>query len=177
MSLVTDTWGSNLNPAPKTITIAKTLSATPTTSGTAVTDTKNFFNKDCPFDLEVINIKAVAQAITPAHFNGTSGAVTVTVQRSNEVDTSPSTPTTASWDTLLSSVSCADKSTDELCFDAPGDGTNTLDQTYISVPEGGSLRAVLSAQVENTYVGDGSPVTILVLAECRPTNIKEQRYL
>ena len=176
MTLVADTWGSNLNPVPKTFKMAQVLTATPSVSGTAVTATANFFTKNCPFNVEVVGVKAVAQVLTPAHFNGAGGAVSVIVQRSDEVDTSPATPATAGWDTLVSSVSCKDKSTDEQCFDAPGDGTNTLDQTYVSIPKGGSLRATLSAQVENTYVGSGSTVTILVIVECRPTNLHEQRY-
>lgn len=176
MSLVTDTWGTNLNPSPKTFKIAKVLTATPVTSGTPLTSTVNFFVKDCPFNLDVINIKAVSQALTTAHFNGTSGAVGVIVQRSNEVDSQPASPSSVGWDELLASVDCKDKATDALCFDAPGDGTNTLDQDYVSIPKGGSLRATLNAQVENTYAGVGSLVSILIIIECRPTNLREQRY-
>lgn len=176
MTLVTDNWAGNLNPPSKTFKIAKVFSATPTTSGTAVTDTVNFFDKDCPFDVEVIGIQAVMRTITTANFNGTGGAVGVTVQSSNEVDTSPSPPTTPSWDTLVSSVDVKAVAVDALAFDAPGDGTNVLDQTYVAVPEGGSLRATLNAQVENTYSGAGSLVEILIIAECRPTDTKDRRY-
>ena len=177
MTTVTDNWANNLNPLPKVLKMAKILTVTPTTSGVALTDTENFLKKDCPFNLDVINVKAVSTALTTASFNGTGGAVSVVVQSSDEVDSMPAAPTTPTWDTLVSSVSCKDKATDALCFDAPGDGTNVLDQTYASIPKGGSLRAVLSAQVEDTYVGAGSEVSILVVVECRPTNIKEQLYL
>lgn len=176
MSLVSDTWGTNLNPIPKTFKIAKVLTATPVTSGAALTHTVNFFNKDCPFNVDVVNIKAVSQALTTASFNGTSGAVGVIIQRSDEVDSQPTSPSTPGWDALLTSVDCKDKATDALCFDAPGDGINALDQSFVSIPKGGSLRATLNAQVENAYVGAGSLVSILVIVECRPTNLREQRY-
>ena len=176
MGLVTDNLATNLNPAPKTFKIAKVLSATPTTSGVAVTDTENFFNKDCPFACEVVGVQAVMRTITTADFNGTGGAIGVAVQASQEVDASPAAPTTPTWDTLVASEECKADAVDALCFDAPGDGTKTLDQTYVAIPKGGSLRATLSAQVENTYSGDGSLVEILVIAELRPTELKDRRY-
>jgi hypothetical protein len=174
--LVTDTWGTNLNPVPKTFKMAKLFTVTPVASGTPLTQTVNFFNKDCPFNVDVLNIKAISQALTTAHFNGTGGAIGVTIQRSNEVDSQPASPSTPGWDALLSSIECKDKATDALCFDAPGDGTNVLDQDFVSIPKGGSLRGVLSAQIEDVYVGGGSAVSILVIVECRPTNLREQRY-
>jgi len=163
-------------PAPKTFTIAKVLSATPTTSGVAVTDTENFFNKNCPMNVEVVRVQGVMRSITSADFNGSGAAVGLVTQVSQEVDTSPSPPTTPTWDTLVSSVDCKAITDDGLCFDAPGDGTNVLDQTYVAIPKGGSMRCTLSAQVENAYSGDGSEVEILVLAEFRPTDVKDRRY-
>jgi hypothetical protein len=174
--LVTDTWADNLrlNLQPRTIT--KTLTVTPTTSGSAITQTVYFFNKNCPFNGKVLGIKAVARSLTAADFDGTGGAVSIGVQRSDEVDSSPSSPTTPSWDTLLSAVSCVGKSTDNLCFKAPGDGTNRIDQTYHTIPKGGSLRATLIAQVENTYSGDGSTVTIDVSIEYLPTDVSARYW-
>lgn len=176
VNLITDTFGTNSNPPSKTFKMVKTLSATPTTSGAAVTDTENFFNKDCPFPIEVISVVAVVQSLTTADFNGTGGAVSIIVQRSDEVDASPAAPTTPGWDTLLASASIKDKATDALAVAAPGDGTHVLDQTYVAVPKGGSLRATLSAQVEDTYASTGSLVTVLVIVECRPTGLKEKLY-
>jgi len=176
MSLVTDTWGINLNPPPKTFTVAKVLSATAMASGTAVTDTKNFFNKDCPFPVEVVGVQGVMRDITASGI-GASGSVTVTVQASQEVDVSPAAPTTPTWDTLMSAVQCSGVAVDGRCFDAPADGTNTLDQTYVAVPEGGSLRATLSNKQDSPGIaGANGAVEILVIAEFRPTRLKEQRY-
>lgn len=176
MALVPDTWGANLNPSPKTFKIAKVLSATPSTSGVAITDTQNIFLKDCPFALEVVDVQAVMRTITAASHDGAGGAVTVIVQASQEVDTSPAAPTTPIWDTLVASEECRGDAVDALCFDAPGDGTKVLDQTYVAIPEGGSLRATLSAQVEDAHVEADSPVEILLIVECRPTELKDRRY-
>lgn len=176
MALVTDTLGANRNPPVKGITLAKVLSATPTTSGAALTDTENFFLKDCPFALDVLSVKAVCRSLTTANFDGTGGAVSVVVQSSDEVNTSPAAPTTITWDTLLTSTSIKDKATDAVAFTAPGDGTNVLDQTYASIPKGGSLRATLSAQVEDAYSGSGSAVEVLLIVECVPTDVKAKKY-
>jgi hypothetical protein len=142
----------------------------------AVTATENFFLKNCPFPIEVVSMQAIMRTITTANHNGTGGAVTTVVQASQEVDASPASPTTVVWDALVASVDCKAIAVDGRCFDAPGDGTNTLDQTYVAIPKGGSLRAQLSAQVENAYIGAGSPVEILVIAECRPTAVKDRQY-
>lgn len=176
MTLVPDTWPSNLNPPAKTFKIAKVLSATPNTSGTAVTDTENFFNKDCPFDVEVVGVQAVMRTITTASHDGTGGAVTVIVQASQEVDTSPAPPTSPSWDTLVASEECKGDAVDALCFEAPGDGTKVLDQSFVAIPKGGSLRATLSAQVEDAHSPADSPVEILVIVECRPMSVKDRLY-
>lgn len=175
-NLVTDTWADNLKLRLQPRKIIKTLTVTPTTSGTPVSQTAYFFNKNCPYNGRVLRIKAIAKSLTTADFNGTGGAVNITVQRSDEVDSSPNPPTTPSWDTLLESTSCKDKSTDELCLDAPYDGINTIDQTYHTVSAGGSLRATLTAQVENTYSGDGSTVEILLIIEYLPTDVKARYW-
>ena len=176
MGLVTDNFAINLNPAPKTFTIAKVLNATPSVSGAAVTDTQNYFMKDCPFAVEVVGVQAVMRTITPASHDGDGGAITVVVQASQEVDTSPSPPTSPVWDTLVASEECRADAVDALCYDAPGDGTKTLDQSFVAVPKGGSLRATLSAQVEDAHSEADSPVEILVLIELRPTELKDRRY-
>ena len=176
MTLVPDTWGSNLNPASKTFKIAKVLSATPNTSGVAVTNTENFFTKDCPFPVEVVGVQAIMRTITTASHNETGGSVTVIVQASQEVDSSPAAPTSPSWDTLVASEECRADAVDEMCFDAPGDGTKVLDQSFVAIPEGGSLRATLSAQVEDAHSPADSLVEILIIVECRPTELKDRRY-
>lgn len=176
MTLVPDNWSTNLNPAPKTFKITKVLSVIPLVSGTAVTDTKNFFVKDCPFPVEVLSVQAIMRIITASDLDGAGGAVGVTIQASQEVDVSPSAPTTPIWDTLVSSIECRTIAVDGQCFDASGDGTNTLDQSFVAIPEGGSLRATISAQVEDAYVGEGTLIEILIIIECRPTATKDKRY-
>lgn len=176
MGLVTDNSSTNHNPPPKTFKRAVVLSATPTSSGVAITDTKNFFVKNCPFNVEVVSVQGIMRTITTADFNGTGGAIGITVQNSDEVDASPAPPTTPTWDTLMSSVECKAVAVDGQCFNAPDDGTNTLDQTHIDIPRGGSMRATMSAQVEDTYAGTGSEVEVLVIAEFRPTDIKDRIY-
>lgn len=176
MSLVTDNWASNLKPAPKTFSIAKVLSATPSTSGAAVTDTQNFFNKNCPFPVEVVGVQAIMRTITTSGHNDTGGSVTVIIQASQAVDSSPGSPSDYSWQTLVASEECKADAVDAQCFNAPGDDTNVLDQTYVAIPKGGSMRATLSAQVENVWVGGELPVEILVIATFRPTAIKDRRY-
>ncbi len=176
MSLVTDNWESNLNPSPKTFSIAKVLSATAATSGLAVTDTQNFFNKDCPFPVEVVGVQAVMRTITTSGHNGAGGAVSLTTQMSHEVDASPAAPSTSVWHTLVASDDIKGDAVDAQCFDAPGDGSKTLDQTYVAIPQGGSVRATLSAQVEDAWAHDPIEVEVLVIATFRPTAIKDRRY-
>lgn len=171
-NLVTDTWAVNLQSKIKPCYIAKILTVTPTTSGTAITQIINFFNKNCPFAGKILNVKAISKNLTVADFDGAGGAVNLIVHTSDEVDSSPSEPTTPSWDVLVSTISCKDKATDALCFNAPGDGTNIVDQTYHTIPAGGSLKVTLTAQVKNTYSGDGSLVEILVIVEYLPTDVK-----
>jgi len=173
MPLVPDSWSTDLNPSPKTFKIAKVLNAVAVASGAAVTDTENFFTKDCPFDVEVVGVQGVMRTVVTSGI-GASGAVTVIVQSSQEVDASPAAPTTPTWDTLVSSVECSGVAVDGLCFDAPGDGTNTLDQTNVAVPEGASLRATLSNTQDSP--GASGTVEILVIAECRPIEVKDRRY-
>jgi len=175
MSLI-DTWADNLNPPSKSLKMVKTVDVTPTTSGIAASSIVYLFDKDCPFDVNVINVTAIAQVLTTSDFNGSGGSVAIWTQCSDEVDIPPSPPVARSWDTLISSVECKTKGTDDLCFSAPDDGVNVIDETYSFIPKGGSLRAVLTAQVEDSYVGSGSLVQILMIAECVPTNIKDKRY-
>lgn len=176
MALVTDNWAANLNPPPKTFKIAKVMSATPSISDAAITDTQNFFNKDCPFDVEVVGVQAVMRTITTASHDGTGGAVTLIVQSSQTVDVSPTAPPSPVWDTLVASEECRADAVDALCLDAPGDDVNVLDQTNVAIPKGGSLRVTLSAQVEDNHAPADSLVEILVIIECRPTEITDQRY-
>jgi len=181
MSLVTDNWASNLNPTPKTFKMYKTLSVT-AVSGSAVTDTQNFFNKDCPFDVDVIGFEVHSVSVSGAGFNGSGSNLTVALQSSDEVDTSPAQPTSVSWDNIMS-VDASGKvaSTDKMLLRAPansGDVINaSLDKTYVSVPAGGSLRTTLSAQAHDAIGAAGStPVQLLAIVECIPTQVKDQRY-
>lgn len=179
MSLVTDTWGANLNPAPKTFKMYKTLAAT-AVSGSAVSDTETIFTKNCPFNVDVIGCEVHAVSVSGAGFQNTGAALTVALQSSDEVDVSPSQPTTVGWDTVVSvNASGRVPNTDALVWRAPSSGNivATLDKSFVSVPKGGSLRTTLSCQAENGIGVSGStPVELLVIVECVPTATRDQRY-
>lgn len=177
MGLVTDTWGANRNPTPKTFKMYKSLTAT-AVSGSAVTDTENIFTKDCPFPVKVVGFEVQAVVLTAADFSGSGSAMTVALQTSNEVDASPATPTTVVWDTAVT-VDCSGiaSGTDKKLFVAPsnaGDRVDVgLDQTYVEVPKGGSMRTTLSAQAKDAVSGSSS-VELLAIVECIPTLTKDQ---
>ncbi len=177
MALVTDTWGANRNPAPKSFKIYKTLTAT-AVSGSAVTDTEAIFSKNCPFAAKVVGFEVQAVVLTAGDFSGSGSAMTVALQTSNEVDASPATPTTVVWDTVVT-VDCSGiaSSTDKKLFRAPsnaGDRVDVgLDQTYVAVPKGGSMRATLSAQAKDA-VAVSSSVELLAIVECLPTAVNDQ---
>jgi len=180
MNLVTDNWATNLNPTPKSFKMYKTLSAT-AVSGLAVTDTQNFFVKDCPFPVDVIGFKVHSVSVSGAGFSGSGSNLTVALQTSTTVDVSPVSPVSASWNTPVSvNASGYVASTDSLLFSSPSNSGAvlhaTLDKTYVSVPEGGSMRATLSAQAKNAIGSGTTPVELLAIVECIPTAVKDQRY-
>jgi hypothetical protein len=181
MSLVTDNWAANLNPTPKILKMYKTLSAT-AVSGSAVTDTENFFDKDCPFPVDVIGFEVHCVSVSGDGFSGSGSALTVALQTSTTVDTSPAAPTSASWNTAVSQdASGYVASTDKLLFSAPSNSgavlNVSLDKTYISIPKGGSARATLSAQAKDAIgVAGSTPVELLAILECVPTAVNDQRY-
>lgn len=181
MSLVTDSWASNKNPTPKSFKMYKTLSAT-AVSGTAVTDTETIFTKDCPFAVKVVGFEVQCISVSGDGFSGSGSAMTVALQTSDEVDSSPSAPTAVSWDTAVT-VDCSGiaSNTDKKLFGAPsnaGDRVDVgLDQTYVAVPKGGSMRATLSVQAEDSIGVNGStPVELLAIVECLPTEFKDQLH-
>lgn len=177
MSLVTDTWGANRNPTPKPFKMYKTLTAT-AVSGSAVTDTEAIFSKDCPFPVKVIEFEVQAVVLTAGDFSGSGSAMTVALQTSDEVDASPAAPSAVTWDTAAT-VDCSGiaSSTDKKLFVAPsnaGDRVDVgLDQTYVAVPKGGSMRATLSTQAKDA-VSVSSSVELLAIVECIPTATKDQ---
>jgi len=179
MTLVTDNFATNLNPTPKTFRMWKRLEAT-AVSGSAVTDTENFFTKDCPFAVAIIGFEVFCVAATGTDFVGSGSNLTVALQSSDEVDASPATPTVVSWDTVVS-IDCSGSvsDTDKMLFTAPsnsGDLLNvSLDDTHKAVPQGGSLRATLSAQAMDA-VRTSTEVELLVMVECIPTELKDRRY-
>ncbi len=180
MALVTDTWGANLNPAPKTFTMFKTLSAT-AVSGSAVTDTEAFFTKDCPFAAKVLSFEVQCVSVSGGGFSGSGSALTVALQSSNEVDLSPTAPTTAVWDTIVSvNASGSVSNTDKMLFEAPGNASGLLnpsmDQSFVAVPKGGSLRATLSAQARDSIAAGSTPVELLAIVTCAPTDLEGKRY-
>ncbi len=181
MTLVPDNWAANLNPTPKPFVMYKTLSAT-AVSGSAVTDTENIFTKDCPFDVDIIGFEVHSVDVTGADFSGSGSALTVALQSSNEVDASPAAPTAVVWDTVVSQdASGAVSNTDKLLFSAPSNASGILnvdmDKSWVSVPEGGSLRTTLSAQAADSITPTGtSTVELLAVVTCIPTALKEQRY-
>lgn len=180
MVLVPDNWASNLNPTPKTFTMYRTLSAT-AVSGSAVTDTESFFNRNCPFNVDVIGFEVHSVSVSGAGFNGSGSNLTVALQRDAVVDSSPTAPGAASWNTLVSvDTSGVTASTDKMLFSAPANSGHvvnaSLDKSYVSVPKGGSLRATLSAQANDAIGAGSTPVELLAIVECIPTAVKDQRY-
>ncbi len=182
MALVTDNWSVNLNPSPKSHKMFKTLSAT-AVSGSAVTDTENYFNKDCPFAMTVVNFEVQCVSVSGAGFNGSGSALTVALQRDTNVDVSPTAPVTPTWsDTLVTvNTSGITASTDKLLLSAPANSGSivnaSLDQSFVDVPRGGSLRATLSAQAADTIgVAGSTPVELRAVISYIPTELKEQRY-
>jgi len=181
MTLVTDNWATNLNPTPKTFKMYKTLSAT-AVSGSAVTDTETFYNKNCPFDLKVVDFEVQCVSVSGAGFSGSGSNLTVALQTSTTVDTSPAAPVSASWNTAVTQdASGYVASTDKVLFRAPansGEVLNvSLDQTYTAVPKGGSMRATLSAQAKDAIGAGSTPVELLAIVTCIPTALKDQRRL
>ncbi len=177
MSLVTDTWGANRNPTPKVFKMYKTLSAT-AASGTAGTDTENFFNKNCPFPVKVVGFEVQCVSVSGGGFSGSGSAMTVALQRDINVDASPTAPVSPTFSETIVTIDCSGiaSSTDKSLFKAPsnaGDRVDVgLDQTYVAVPKGGSLRTTLSAQSADAVVS--TPVELLAIIECLPTATKDQ---
>jgi hypothetical protein len=180
MSLVTDNWATNLNPTPKSFKMYKTLSAT-AVSGSAVTDTENIYSKDCPFAAKIVDFEVQCVSVSGAGFSGSGSAMTVALQRSDEVDVSPAAPTTVSWDTVVTvDASGSVSDTDKLLFRAPDNASGllnvSLDQSFVAVPKGGSLRATLSAQAKDAIGAGSTPVELMAIVTLVPTALKGQRY-
>lgn len=181
MGLVPDNWATNLNPTPKVLTMYKSLSAT-AVSGSAATDTQAFYTKNCPFPVKVLGFEVQCVSASGGGFNGSGSALTVALQSSNEIDTSPATPTVVSWDTVVTvNASGSVSDTDKLLFEAPGNASGLLnpsmDQSFVEVPAGGSLRATLSAQARDSIGAGSTPVELLAVVTYVPTALKEQRYI
>lgn len=181
MASVTDTWGANLNPIPKAFKMYKTLTAT-AVSGLAATDTEAIFTKDCPFALKVIAFEVQAVVLEASGFAGSGSNLRVRLQTSEEIDSSPSAPTTVIWHEAVE-IDCSGISsdTDKSLFKAPsnaGDRVNvSLDQTWTDIPKGGSMRTTLSAQANDAVgVGFSTAVELLAIVTCVPTKTRDQRY-
>lgn len=183
MTLVTDNWKTNLNPTPKTFKMYKTLSATAVSGTPSVTDTKNFFTKDCPFTVDVIGFEVHSVSVSGGGFSGSGSNFTVALQRDTNVDASPASPVTPTWPDTLVTVDASGyvAGTDKLLFSAPANSGAVLNaslvKTYVEIVKGSSLRATLSVQAADAIGWDGStPVELLAIVECIPTEIKDQRY-
>jgi len=179
MTLVTDSWGANRNPAPKTFKMYKTLNAT-AASGSATTDTETFYTKDCPFPVKIVGFEVQSVSVSGDGFSGSGSNLTVTLQSSDEVDVSPAAPTAVVWDTVAT-ADCSGyvASTDKMLLRAPSNSGAVidigLDQTYVAVPKGGSLRATLSVQAKDAIgVSATTPVELLAIVECLPTAVNDQ---
>lgn len=181
MTLVTDNWSANLNPTPKPLQMFKTLSVT-AVSGEAITDTGAFYTKNCPFPIKVTGFEVQCVSVVASGFAGSGSAMTVKLQSSDEVDVSPGSPTAVSWDNIVNlDASGSVSDTDKMLFSAPSNAGDridaSMDQTYVAVPKGGSLRATLSAQAYDAIgVGFSTPVELLVIVDYVPTALKEQLY-
>lgn len=180
MTLVTDNFAVNQNPTPKQLQMFKTLSAT-AVSGSAVTDTEAFYTKDCPFPIKVVGFEVQSISVSGGGFSGSGSNLTVALQSSDEVDTSPGAPTSVVWDTITTvDASGSAQGTDKMLFSAPGNVSGllnpSLDQTYVAVPEGGSLRATLSAQARDSIAAGSTPVELLAVVHFIPTAWRDQRF-
>lgn len=180
MTLVTDNFATNQNPTPKQLQMFKTLSAT-AVSGSAVTDTGAFYTKDCPFPIKVVGFEVQCISVSGGGFSGSGSNLTVALQSSDEVDTSPGAPTSVVWDTVTTvDASGSAQGTDKMLFSAPGNVSGllnpSLDQTYVAVPEGGSLRATLSAQARDSIAAGSTPVELLAVVHFIPTAWRDQRF-
>lgn len=182
MELVNDNFAANLNPSPKSHKMYKTLSVT-AVSGSPVADTKNYFNKDCPFALTVVGFEVQCVSVSGGGFSGSGSALTVALERDINVDVSPIAPVTPTWsDTLVTvNTSGVTASTDKLLFSAPANSGSvvnaSLDQSFVDVPKGGSLRATLSAQAADAIgVAGSTPVELRAVINYIPTELKEKRY-
>ena len=181
MTLVTDNFAANENPMPKVFTMYKTLNAT-AVSGSAVTDTEAIFTKDCPFPVKVLSFDVQCVSVVGSGFSGSGSALTVALQSSNEVDASPAAPTAVVWDTITSvDASGSVSDTDKLLWSAPSNASGllnpSLDQSFVAVPKGGSLRATLSAQANDAVgVGFSTPVELLAVVTFVPTAWRDQKY-
>lgn len=178
MTLVPDTWGANRNPAPKMVKMYKTLTAT-ATSGSAVTDTGNFFTKDCPFPVRIVGFEVQCISVSGDGFSGSGSNLTVALQSSNEIDVSPASPTAVVWDTVVTiDASGSVSDTDKMLFDAPSNVSGLLnpsmDQTYVNVPKGGSLRTTLSAQARDSLGASTTPVELLAIVSCMPVDVNDK---
>lgn len=180
MSLVTDTWGANRNPTSKQLQMYKTLSAT-AVSGESVSDTGAYYTKNCPFPIKVVGFEVQCVSVSGAGFSGSGSALTVKLQSSDEVDTSPAAPTSVVWDNVVN-IDCSGSvsSTDKKLLAAPANAGDTinasLDQTYVAVPKGGSLRATLAAQAKDAIGAGSTPVELLAVVSYIPTETRDQRY-
>jgi len=159
----------------------KRLEAT-AVSGSAVTDTEAYFNKSCPFAVSIVGFEVFCVSVSGAGFSGSGSALTVALQRSATVDASPTAPASAVWNTVIS-VDCSGSvsSTDKKLFNAPSNSGDlldvSLDDTYKAIPQGGSLRVTLSAQAKDAIGVSGStPINLLAMVECIPTEVKDMRY-
>lgn len=180
MTLVTDNWAGNLNPTPKTLQMFKTLSAI-AVSGSAVTATGAFYTKNCPFPIKVVGFEVQCVSVVGSGFSGSGSNLTVALQGSDEIDTSPAAPTAVSWDTIVTvNASGSASDTDKLLFSAPSNVSGLLnpsmDQSYVAVPQGGSLRATLSAQAYDAIGAGSTQVELLAVVDYIPTSLKAQRY-
>lgn len=180
MTLVTDNWASNLNPTPKPRQMYKTLSAT-AVSGSAVTDTQAFYTKNCPFPIKVVGFEVQCVSVVGSGFSGSGSNLTVALQGSDEIDTSPTAPTAVSWDTVVTvNASGSASDTDKLLFSAPSNVSGLLnpsmDQSYVAVPKGGSLRATLTAQAYDAIGAGSTPVELLAIVDYIPTDTRTNRY-
>lgn len=181
MILVTDNWAGNLNPAPKAGKMYKTLSVT-AVSGDSVTDTEAFFTKNCPFPIKVIGFEVQCVSVSGGGFSGSGSAMTVALQRDINVDASPAAPVLPTFGETVVTIDCSGiaSSTDKSLFKAPsnaGDRVDVgMDQSFVSVPKGGSLRATLAAQAADAIgVAGSTPVELLAIVEFIPTDLKTQR--
>jgi len=154
----------------QSIVIRKNISVKPNSPGVVANKTINIISS---INMKILNIKAVAKNLDITDFNGNNGHVNLSVEACNQVDRSPSPPQIKNWNLLFNPVDVSDTAVDNHGFSIPEDGEHQLNQIYVNIPNGGGLRIILTACVDDDYIGDGSVVDFDVIIDAVPMKLSD----